>query len=140
MDFLHLIASTPLGIVVSICITGYTAYVAYRKQRNEQEDRLIKILETTVSKLEAQVHEQSRTIEDLSKRVTDFEILNKKYVQMLENRDASTAEFLKRAGESMNTVDRLDTGLSDLVDMLSGHLKMLGCPHGIRDEDTPVVE
>lgn len=87
-----------------------------RKDVNEEEDRLITLLQETVKELEKKVVKQGQDIENLSKKVGDLEHENEILVKVLQGRDEQTKEFYKQAYESMKTTNETFKIVSKLAE------------------------
>src|SRR5690606_36263906 len=87
-----------------------------RKDVNEEEDRLITLLQETVKELEKKVDKQGEEIATLTKKVTDLEHENDILVKVLQGRDEQTKEFYKQAYESMKITNETYKIVSKLAE------------------------
>lgn len=98
-----------LGAILAVSVTGLLYVIGiFSKQKGERkkeqdagDDRLIKILQTTVEELEKKVNQQTIDIEELSIEVEELRRENKKYIEIFQGRDSDTKEFYKKAYEAI---------------------------------------
>lgn len=86
-----------------------------KKKLDASDDRLINILQTTVSELEKKVNKQTEDIEGLTKKVTALERENETLVKVLQGRDAQTQKFYEQGFESMKKTDEIHDGIEELT-------------------------
>lgn len=110
-----------LGAILAVIVTG-SLYVLglWKKGKDGADDRLIKILQTTVDELERTVKKQTVDIEMLVKEVGEIRTENKLLKELNTGRDEATKEFYKQAFESMKTVR--DT--HNTITTLAGEMKI----------------
>lgn len=98
-----------LGAILAVVVTGLLYILGiYSKQKLERkkeedagDDRLIKLLQTTVTELEKKVNQQTLDIEELSTEVAELRKENKIYIDIFQGRDGDTKEFYKKAYEAI---------------------------------------
>ncbi len=86
-----------------------------RKKLDASDDRLIGLLQTTVSELEKKVNKQTDDIESLTKKVTALERENETLVKVLQGRDAQTQKFYEQGFQSMRKTDEIHEGIEALT-------------------------
>lgn len=113
----------------------------WKGKKDNEDDRLIKILEGTVTALEQKVDNQkkehdeiltklTKEIKELTVKVTDLENENETLVKVLQGRDEKTQEFYKKAfdaievgGKTYMLVEQMNKNHTELMKMLVDHLK-----------------
>lgn len=134
-----------LGAVMAVVVIGALyALGIWKKGKDDQDDRLIKILEGTIDALEKKVDDQKRghdeiinelmaKIEVITKKVNLLESENGTLTKVLQGRDEQTQVFYKKAFESMEMatktfllVEAINKNHNDLMKMLVEHLKQPG--------------
>lgn len=136
------------GLIISvgaifgvIVIGGLYALGLFKKTKDGEDDRLIKILEGTVNALEARVNAQkieydnnSKELNDkidlLTEKVDELERENETLVKVLQGRDTQTKDFYKKSFDAMeiakqthNAVLEMGNKQTELMKMLIEYLK-----------------
>lgn len=143
----HFLSTIPgiiitIGGILSVAVFGGLYVVGlWKGKKDNEDDRLIKILEGTVNALEQKVDSQKREhddiltkltkeIKDLTVKVTDLENENETLVKVLQGRDEKTQEFYKKAfeaievgGKTYTLVETMNKNHTELMKMLVEHLK-----------------
>lgn len=132
--------STIIGIVLSIgavfsvvVIGGLYVLGLIKGKKDNEDDRLIGILQDTVTALEGKVNQQkkehdeiltklTKEIKELSTKVDELEKENITLVKVLQGRDAETQEFYKQAFEAFKKVDVINNNHVKLMTLLTEHL------------------
>ena len=114
--------STTLGILLSIggvfalvVVGGLYILGIFKGKKDNEDDRLINILQGTVNALEKKVNDQKKEgdevvrtlsikIDALTKKVDTLEKENETLVKVLQGRDEQTQEFYKRGFEAMDII------------------------------------
>lgn len=124
-----------IGAVSALVIAGILVVIGvWKKGKDGNDDRLIKILQDTVTALETKVDAQKKEhdeilgglnvkMTDLTKKVDDLEDENERLVEILQGRDRKTQEFYERALDSFKKVDGMSTAIADLTKALTEHFK-----------------
>lgn len=131
-----------IGGILAVVIIGIMYVIGlWKGKKDQQDDRLIKILEDTVKALEKKVNDQkkesdetvsklSKKIDDLTNKVDELERENKTLVDVLQGRDKATIDFQKQMLETVRlsietnglakqTSDRLEK----LIGLMTEHLE-----------------
>ena len=130
-----------IGIVVGVIIAGILYIMGiFSKQKNERakeqnagDDRLIDILQKTVTELEKKVNKQTIDIESLTKEVHELKRDNAKYIEIFQGKDEATANFYKQGYEAMEisrkthdimttvaeSIKNTNENMSKLIDLIS---------------------
>lgn len=145
---MELFFSTIPGIIISVggilavVVIGIMYVIGlWKGKKDQQDDRLIKILEDTVKALEKKVNDQktesdetvnklSKKIDNLTTKVDELERENKTLVDVLQGRDKATIDFQKQMLETVRlsietnglakqTSDRLEK----LIGLMTEHLE-----------------
>ncbi len=91
-----------LGAILAVIVTGLLYVLGlYKKGKDGEDDRLIKILQSTVEELEKKVNKQSEDIANLSEEVEELRQDNKKYIEIFQGRDKKTEEFYQQGFEAI---------------------------------------
>ena len=104
--------SLPFGSVIGsiiIFVLGLSAAYYWfdkdrrnrRKDENDAEDRLIKLLKQTADEWELKFQLQEKKIIELTKKVDELERENGTLIEILQGRDEQTKKFYEQAFESM---------------------------------------
>jgi predicted RNase H-like nuclease (RuvC/YqgF family) len=126
----NLISSLPfgnyiVGIVIIALGTSAAIYMvdAYRDKKkvsqDKTDDRLIILLQQTVSELEKKVNKQTKDISDLTDKVESLEKDNERLVKILQGRDSQTQEYYKQAFESMKIGRETNELMKKLIEILT---------------------
>lgn len=138
-------ASGVIAIVIIILGIAAGLYMldGWRQKKRETEDkgedRLITILQTTVTELEKKVNKQTNDIEKLTKKVDELERENTMLIRVLQGRDEQTQEFYKQAATSMRIANethelvkslhetKKDTNenIKRLIELMSKHVDVI---------------
>lgn len=107
-----------IGAILGIAVLGFF-YVAglFKKGKGQEDDRLIKILQTTVEELEKKVNLQTQEhteeigvltnkIELLGKEMVGLKRENETLIAVLQGRDAGTLEFQKAVLAAVGTASQ----------------------------------
>ena len=142
MDFF----STAFGLVVliggvlAISVIGISyVFGLFKKNKDNDDDRLINILKSTVDELERTVKKQTIDIEKLTKDVESFKTENGVLTKLLQGRDEQTQRFYEQGFEAMKITNQIhDTvttlaesmktnneNTSRLIDLLEQHLAVI---------------
>lgn len=111
-----------------------------RKQVDDEEDRLIEILSTTVKELEKKVDQQDKDIKALTKKVDDLESENNTLIRVLQGRDEDTKKFYEQAFETMkisrethaivveiaHTKKDTNENMKKLIELMSKYIDVIG--------------
>ena len=138
---------TSLGAILIVAVTGFLYIVGiYSKQKGERkreedagDDRLIKLLQTTVTELEKKVTKQDADLQLLSAEVGKLRSENETLIQILQGRDKQTQLFYEKGFESMKVlteiapiIKTIDTTLKDknesinkLIETISSNAKVV---------------
>lgn len=145
--------STIIGIVISIggvfsvvVLGGLWILGIVKGKKDNEDDRLIGILQDTVTALEGKVNQQKREhdeiltdltakIKVLGEKVDELERENTTLIKVLQGRDAQTQEFYKQAFDAFKKVDLINTNHNELMKLLSEHLIKPGVT--INNQTTP---
>lgn len=133
---------TLIGGVIVVSIIGALYVIGlWKKGKDNQDDRLIKILEGTVNALEKKVDDQkkehddilsglTKQINELTEKVTELESENETLIKVLQGRDEQTQIFYKKAFEAIELgtktyaeVGALKSTMGELVKALTEHFK-----------------
>lgn len=87
-----------------------------KKTSDATDDRLITLLQTTVTELEKKVNKQSTDIESLTKKVTALERENETLVKVLQGRDAQTQKFYEQGFDSMAKTTEIHDSMKTLIE------------------------
>lgn len=109
--------------MIIIVVVGFFASMYmlsdYRDKRKKKldasDDRLITILQTTVTELEKKVNKQTTDIEGLSKKIVALERENETLIKVLQGRDAQTQKFYEQGFESMKKTDEIFECMETLI-------------------------
>lgn len=131
---------TLIGGIVAVAVVG-ALYVAglWKGKKDEADDRLIKILQTTVGELEKKVGHLEKREQELTKEVHELRNENKRYIEILENRDKHSQEFYTQAFDSMKIskethalvvsmaqgMQSTNSNIEKMIDLLSKHTDMV---------------
>ncbi len=129
-----------IGGILSVVVIG-ALYVAglWKGKKDEADDRLIKILQTTVGELEKKVGHLERREQELTKEVQELRNENKRYIEILENRDKHSQEFYTQAFDSMKIskethalvvsmaqgMQSTNSNIEKMLDLLSKHTDVI---------------
>ena len=91
-----------------------------KKEQNDGDDRLITILQTTVTELEKKVNKQTTDIENLTQQVRRLREERETLKEVLQGRDAQTQEFYKQAFDAMKVGHETHAMVSELVGTMKG--------------------
>lgn len=111
-----------------------------RKLVDNEEDRLITILTTTVQELEKKVDKQGQKIGVLSKKVDDLEKENETLIEVLQGRDEATKKFYsqvlaatetaKETNEYVKTIHEenkaTNENIKELIHIMGKHVDVMG--------------
>ena len=118
------------SFVVALSFSIVLAYLAFMRQRDGADDRLIKILQGTVEELEKKVEALETEQEHLTKQVTKLQTTNDTLTKVLQGRDEATVLFQNEArqaiilGRETNEIARAtNQAVKELADVLSKHYK-----------------
>ena len=131
-----------VGGLLAVAVVGIFYVIGlFSKTKDGADDRLIGILQETVTALEKKVDDQkkehdnilgnlTKQIGELTKKVDDLEQENGTLVKVLQGRDEQTQAFYKKAFEAIETgkgthslVENLAKNQSELMKVLVDHLK-----------------
>lgn len=130
-----------LGAILTVAVTGLLYVIGiYKKGKDGDDDRLINILQTTVTELEKKVNKQTVDIERLTKEVDDLRRENGKYIEIFQGRDGETKEFYKRMYHTMDvitqthdlittmatSIDNTNRTMAQLIDLLAKSVDVVG--------------
>lgn len=132
-----------LGAILAVVVTGLLyALGLWKKGKDAEDDRLIKILEGTVNALKVNVDDQKKEydenigkltekIDSLTIKVEHLEKENETLTKVLQGRDEQTQLFYKKAFEAIETgektyktIENLNKNQEDLLAVLREHLKI----------------
>lgn len=141
--------STAVGIILSIgsvfavaVIGGLYVVGLLKGKKDDEDDRLINILDKTVKALQGEVKKQkedgdttikslNKKIDDLTVKVNELEKENLTLIKVLQGRDEQTAKFYSEAFKSMETakathklVEDMNKNQTVLMTTLIDHLKL----------------
>ena len=132
-EFISQLPNSPIGwigLMLAAIAGGFAAYLAYSRNRDGSDDRLINILKETVDALEEKVNKQSHDIEALTKKVDDLEKENGTLIEVLQGRDKNTLDFQKQMLEAMKIgmetnglAKETATKLGELMTIMGSHLQ-----------------
>lgn len=106
-----------IGGLLAISAVGVSYFMGLFKKNNDNEDdRLIKILEGTVNALEKKVDDQkiesdktiknlTAKIDSLTRKIINLENENETLVKVLQGRDEVTRKFYEASFKSMETTE-----------------------------------
>lgn len=136
MDFFTDVPTSLFGwvaMLIAIIGAGFAAYLAYNRNRDGSDDRLINILKQTVDALEEKVNKQSEDIEALTRKVDDLERENGTLIEVLQGRDKATLDFQRQMLEtvkiSMETnglAKESHQKISELIEIMGRHIEIVG--------------
>lgn len=134
-------------IAIVVLILGVAAGVymleGYRSKKKEEEtkgeDRLIDILQKTVTELDKKVTKQDTDIKELTEEVRKVKDENKLLREVLQGRDADSKEFYKQAFESIKlarethdvvttlakNMEVSNSNTTKLIELLGKHLEVI---------------
>lgn len=131
-----------VGGVLAVAVVGLLYVIGlFKKGKDGEDDRLIKILQETVETLEKKVDKQkvehdetvgglTKKIDSLTEKVDQLERENKTLTEVLQGRDKKTQEFYEKAFKSIeigektyNLVKTMNTNHESLMKLLIEHLK-----------------
>jgi predicted RNase H-like nuclease (RuvC/YqgF family) len=112
--------------IISLVVFGAVAIYGLFDKRNKErtkevngsEDRLIDILQKTVSELETKVNKQSKDIENLTVEVHELKKDNEKYIKIFQGRDDATKEYQAKGLEAISKIDEMHNSMSTLVESI----------------------
>lgn len=132
-----------LGAILAVVVTGLLyALGLWKKGKDGEDDRLIKILEGTVNALKVKVDNQKEEydetigkltdkIDTLTSKVEHLEKENETLTKVLQGRDEQTQLFYKKAFEAIETgektyksIENLNKNQEDLLAVLKQHLQI----------------
>lgn len=118
-----------IGLLIGAVAIGFMAYLAYNRNRDGADDRLIKILQTTVEEMEKKVDSQGEEIEELTLKVAALTTTNETLTRILQGRDENTQRFqaevlaaVKIGGDTNEIAKRNEVSLGKLTDLISAHI------------------
>ena len=133
-----------IGGIITVVVLGVLYIVGlFKKGKDQEDDRLIKILEGTVNALEQKVDNQKKEhdtmiqdltvkIEELTETVGHLEKENQTLTKVLQGRDEQTQLFYKKAFEAIDTgnktfalVEAMNKAHTELMKILVEHLKVV---------------
>lgn len=144
MEFLTTIPGIiiTIGAILAVVIVGGLYVVGlWKGKKDNEDDRLIGILQDTVTALEQKVDNQkkehdeiltklTKEIKDLTDKVADLENENETLVKVLQGRDEQTQVFYKKAFEAIEVgakthavVEQMAKQQTELMKVLIEHLK-----------------
>jgi len=128
------------GGVISVAIVG-GLYVAglIKGKKDDAAGNLIDILQKTVEEMEKKVDKQRIDIDELTTEVEELRKDNKRYIDILQGRDAQTQKFYEAAFESMRVskethalvltmatgMQNTNTNIEKLIELMSKHADVL---------------
>lgn len=108
---------------------GFAAYLAWSRQKDGADDRLIGILKGTVEELEKKVNKQDEDIKGLVLRVAELKTTNETLTRILQGRDEATIEFQRNVMAAVSTARdthdlaiNMEKSLNKLTDLISAHI------------------
>ncbi len=118
-EFLTSLPSTFGGWIVMIGFFVFGAVAIYGlfdkrfKERSKEktdeldksEDRLIDVLQKTVTQLETKVNKQTADIEHLTQEVNELKRDNQKYIEIFQGRDSETKKFYESGYAAMKLLN-----------------------------------
>lgn len=134
--------TTGIGIITGIAgIAGATAVGVlyftgvFKGKKDEAANNLINILQETVGELEKKVDKQRVDIDELTTEVEELRRDNKRYIEILQGRDAQTQKFYEAAFDSMKVAKEThalvmqmaassantNESINKMIDLLSKH-------------------
>lgn len=109
-----------LGAILTVVVTGFLYIIGiWKKGKDGEDDRLIKLLQTTVEELEKKVNKQAQDIEELSTEVQKLREDNKRYIEIFQGRDKETQEFYKAGYKAIETL----TNTHDIITTVAESIK-----------------
>lgn len=132
---------TSAGVLVTAVVGLLYIIGLWKKGKDGDDDRLIKILQSTVIELEKKVDNQKKDhdetlknlttkINTLTTKVDELEKENRTLTSVLQGRDEQTQLFYKKAFEAIEVgnktfalVENMNKNHTDLMKMLVEHLK-----------------
>ena len=90
-----------LGMCIGLTLAVFLGYLAYMRARDASGDRLIKILQGTVTEMEKKIGALEVWKVEKEKAYAELETQNKTLVSILQGRDQQTQDFYRQAGASM---------------------------------------
>ena len=104
-----------------------------RKKANDvADDRLINLLQQTVTELEGKVNKQDIDIKALTVVVESLKTKNQTLVEVLQGRDGQTQEFYKQAydifgvaKETNGLVKKTNENIETLIGLMNRHLQVI---------------
>lgn len=110
-----------------------------KKEVDDGEDRLIDILQKTVTELEGKVNKQTDDIKNLTQQVELLNRDNKNYIDIFRGRDEQTQQFYKQGFESMKitqenhdllttvatSIQNTNDNMTKLIDILGKHVQII---------------
>lgn len=134
-----------LGAILVVVVTGLLYLLGlWKKGKNQEDDRLIGLLQETVTALEDKVNFQKQEHDENMKELTEkigtlitkvdfLELENKTLRDVLQGRDEQTQLFYKKAFEAIEighktyeVVENMSKNHAELMKMLIEHLKPAG--------------
>ncbi len=130
-----------LGAILTVAVTGLLYVVGiFKKGKDGQDDRLINILQQTVTELEKKVNKQTVDIEKLTQEVKILKLDNAKYIEIFQGRDGETKEFYKRMYSTIDTIsqthdiittmatsiENTNRTMAQLIDLLAKSVDVVG--------------
>lgn len=120
----HFLTTLP-GIIVAWTaiatgiITGALYVIGLVKgKKDTADDRLIDILQKTVTELEKKVDKQTTDIEGLTKQVDQLTSDKNTYLQILQGKDEASKEFYKQAVVSMTVVQQTHDAVTTMAESI----------------------
>ncbi len=108
-----------LGAILTVIVTGLLYLIGlYKKGKDGEDDRLIKILQGTVTEMEKTVKKQTTDIENLTKEVQELKKDNQRYIEIFQGRDEDTKELIKRSYAAMDTVTQTHDILTTMAESI----------------------
>lgn len=91
-----------VGGILTVAIIGIFYLLGlWKKQKDNDDDRLIKILQATVEELDKKVNQQDTDIKALTKEVEQLKRDNENYIRIFQGRDKETQEFYKQGFDAI---------------------------------------
>lgn len=127
-------------IVVPLSVIGVFAVVGIfdkqkrerKKEQDDADDRLIKLLQQTVTELETKVNKYDADIQNLTKAVTELKTKNQTLLDILQGRDENTQDFYKNANEAIGVaketngiVKKTNENIEQLIGLMDRHLRVI---------------
>lgn len=130
------ILSLPFGSTIAsliVIVLGFAAMYywfdkdrrARRKEENEADERLVSILQTTVSELEKKVVAQGEEIKVLSEKVGQLEHDNGLLVEILQGKDRDSQDMIALTKSTHELVQSMAKSMNVLIVTLEKHDRIL---------------